>query len=672
MNTQSIGNGQTDSKITQSSRLSTYEAMVFSKRWLLAAPDKVPYYISGLKRRGELDSHEDRAQLANYDDATAALSTRGKGWLLGFALGPDGYGGYWQGIDFDDVIDNQLADLANTVPGYVEMSPSGKGAHAIGYGRQFVALGPNNSGIEAYSASRYFTVTKNRIRDDLPVCLASYVEQTLAPRHRSGRSASTHSADTGAVEIIPADDKLKAELRSALASMRSDDRDLWIRIGMALREIGEPGRALWIEWSQTSEKYDPKDAARVWNSFRPKETSHQAVFAEAARQGWLNPASNNAQLARTIDIPARPFPGSIKLEFARSSDTATLRLAYLVDPYLPSMCAVGFFGRGATAKSSFLASMAADISANASTLWVSVEEPKDWIKVRHIRSGGADGTLAVVTAVPAKKDSEGRVIASNFNIYEHLEPAILQAQREFQHDGKPPLRLVVLDTAVGLTTWGRGEGPNDDVAVKRLLANLQHLAEIYTLTVAIIGHANKGKHDHFADAVMGGTAWTNSPRLSFIHVRDQRSEHSYVIRVAKTSVDQFFAASYSTTPVHTLHERPNGANSVLCRVQLSEVVWGADPSMELYEAATRNPDEADDDEGNRKISLVQNVVLTVEEMVRNSDAPVTRDMVHAHLGRTVSGREWLKIDERLRLLTILHKVEIVAGPQNKAIYQKSV
>ncbi len=657
---------------SQGYQFSIFESMKCAKRWLLASPDKVPHFVSGLKRHGELDTPEDRARLAHYHEARDALKTRGEGWLLGFALGPDGSGGHWQGIDFDNVIENQLADLANTVPGYVEMSPSGKGAHAIGYGQHFVTLGPNSSGIEAYSAGRFFTVTENLIRDSGQVCLAPHVEQTLAPRHSAGRTASAPPAGTSAVEVIPADDKLKAELRSALASMRSDDRDLWIRMGMAMRELGEPGRGLWMEWSQTSEKYDPKDAAKVWNSLRPKDTGYQAVFAEAKRQGWANPASNSSQLGSSAGAPIPPLadPSSIKLEFARSSDTATLKLDYLFDPYLPSMCAVGFFGRGATAKSSFLASMAADVSPNASTLWVSVEEPKDWIKVRHIRSGGADGTLAIVVAVPRKKDSQGRTIASSFNIYEHLEPAILQAQTDLQRDGKPSLRLAVLDTAVGLTTWSKGEGPNDDVAVKRLLAHLQHLAETYTLTIALIGHANKGKHDHFADAVMGGTAWTNSPRLSFIHVRDQRDEHSYVIRVAKTSVDQFFAASYVTAPVHTLHERPNGANSVLCRVQLSDVVWGADASMELFDAATRNPSDQDGDESNRRTSLVENVLMEVVEMVHTSGAPVTRDMVHAHLSRNVSRREWLKVDDRLRLAAFQYRVKITAGPQNVAIYQK--
>lgn len=58
------------------------------------------------------------------------------------------------------------------------------------------------------------------------------------------------------------------DLRSALMFMRADDRDLWVRIGLALTELGEVGRGLWMEWSSQSEKFDPLEAARTWESFK--------------------------------------------------------------------------------------------------------------------------------------------------------------------------------------------------------------------------------------------------------------------------------------------------------------------------------------------------------------------------------------------------------------------
>ncbi len=355
-------------------------------------------------------------------------------------------------------------------------------------------------------------------------------------------------------------------------------------------------------------------------------------------------------------------------------DTATAKLSYLYDPYLPSRCVVGFYGRGGSAKSSFLASLAAQISEDYSTLWVSVEELTDWIRVRHIKIGGLEGTLAVVKAVASKTDNQGRVVASSFNVYEHLESAMMKARATFDsvYDPPRPLGLVVLDTAVGLTTWAKGESPNDDASVKRLLGYLQALAERHGVTIAIIGHSNKGKHDHFADTVAGASAWTNSPRLSFVHARDRREEFACVMQVAKSNLTQRFAATYSTEPVHTLHERDGGADSVLVRVEFGEIVWGEEESSELFEDATRKPREDDDEGGggDHRPSVVSQMVTAVAQMVHTSAEPVTRDAVEAKAGRAFSRREWTKADDMLAMAAFTYKVAITRGAQNRVLYER--
>ncbi|MES3043732.1 PriCT-2 domain-containing protein [Sphingomonas faeni] len=642
---------------------SVMSVMKGQRRWLVANPDKQPFYINGQMRSGTLDSPADTEQLASYDEAKAVQSVRGDGWHLGFALGPDGTGGHWQGIDLDKVVDNRLADLANTAPGYVEMSPSGTGAHAIGYGRHFVALGSNGTGIEAYAAGRYFTVTERLIRDDGPVCLAGHVEQVLAPRHGAGRPASADNA-----EQLSVDPKTVTELRSALLHMWADDYDVWYRMGLALKELGATGRGLWLDWSATSEKFNAKQAAKKWEGFAPRDTGHRAVFAEAQKKGWVNPASNAAQPDPVaIDLSVPPM---ITLEFAMSSDTATIKLEYLSDPLLPAKCVVGSYGRGSTAKSSLWASAAAHISSYAATLWVSVEEPADWIKTRHIACGGREQTLAVVKAVASKKDAQERVIASSFNIYEHLEPAIAAASGGFTKANKPPLRLVVLDTAVGLTGWAKNESPNDDAAVKKLLGYLQALAEQYNLTIVAIGHANKGKHEHFADTVMGASAWTNSPRLSFVHASDVREDYSYVVRVAKTNFDTF-GMPYQTAPVHTLYERTNGPDTVLVRVVPGNIVWGEAASMEMFMDATKKPREDDEGggSGGRGQTLPVGVLQALVELVMEQ-APgecVTREQVELRLGKPVDRRRWTKVDEHLNLHPT---VAIERGEKNRVLYRR--
>lgn len=382
-----------------------------------------------------------------------------------------------------------------------------------------------------------------------------------------------------------------------------------------------------------------------------------------------------AKLKAGTPIPPPMAPmDAITMEVAMSSDTATVDLKYLVDPFLPSGCVVGFFGRGSTAKSSLVATLGAQVSGEASTLWISVEEPNEWIRVRHIRMGGDEGTLFVVTAVANKSDTHGRVMGSNFDVYEHLEVSIQKAKRgaDTMYIPPRPLKLVVLDTAVGLTGWRKGESPNDDASVKKLLGYLQALAEKYDVTIAIIGHSNKGKHEYFADTVAGASAWTNSPRLSFVHARDIREEHANVMRVAKTNLTTRFTALYSTEPVHTLARRNEGADSVLVRVNFGVTVWGEDESMEVFEDATRKPKEDGDGEGGggKKEGLVDKVMTVLVEAVYRTGQPVTREQVHDLFGREVSRREWSKVDDRLKLLQFQYRVVIESGPQNKVLYVK--
>lgn len=161
-----------------------------ARRWLVWGRKKArgtqsvksPYYVSGKARGlgGQLDAPDDLMQLATFEQAIEVDGYSG----IGFALGPDGYGGVWQGIDLDGVPAAGLHDVALVLPGYVERSPSGHGLHAIGYGESFKNLGANGSGVEAYCGKRYFTVTGDFLWGDI-CCLADFTQQVLLPRHTS-------------------------------------------------------------------------------------------------------------------------------------------------------------------------------------------------------------------------------------------------------------------------------------------------------------------------------------------------------------------------------------------------------------------------------------------------------------------------------------------------------
>lgn len=280
------------------------DVMLQAKRWLLweerpnpdpaKKPLKVPYYSAGTPR-GETDTPEDAARLVSFDEAFAAYAGNlGKYNGLGFALGNDGTGNHWQGIDFDGLSKHQhLSALKEILPGYVEVSPNNNGVHCIGYGRQFESIGASKEdGIEAYSTGRYFTVTANALQNGALHDLTAFIEQHLHPITKARSKAKKESESYECYDLTPAQVK---HVRSALTIFDSEDRVTWIEFGHALKKHGNVGRSLWIEWSQQSDLYNPKDANDKWNSFAVdtrNEIDYRHIIKAAQNAGWLNPNSN--------------------------------------------------------------------------------------------------------------------------------------------------------------------------------------------------------------------------------------------------------------------------------------------------------------------------------------------------------------------------------------------
>jgi putative DNA primase/helicase len=77
-------------------------------------------------------------------------------------------------------------------------------------------------------------------------------------------------------------------IQQALAFIPAHDRDVWVRVGMAIKsEVGEDGFPLWDTWSQTADNYNAKDAKAVWRSIKVNGgVSIGSLFHEAKGHGW--------------------------------------------------------------------------------------------------------------------------------------------------------------------------------------------------------------------------------------------------------------------------------------------------------------------------------------------------------------------------------------------------
>ena len=85
-------------------------------------------------------------------------------------------------------------------------------------------------------------------------------------------------------------------VQSALATMPSDDREKWVKTGIALKQNLPQDIAwqLWEEWSRKSDKYDPDDCDRTWNSFKDSPDGDAitlgSIFFHAKNHGWADDA----------------------------------------------------------------------------------------------------------------------------------------------------------------------------------------------------------------------------------------------------------------------------------------------------------------------------------------------------------------------------------------------
>lgn len=521
--------------------------MLAAPRWMVwlslpqpgKKPRKVPVYTNGRQRNGVLDSEADLAQLASFEEACATLAT-GRYAGLGFALGPDGTGNYWQGIDLDDVPNRpELWLLADDLPSYTETSPSGTGMHAIGYGRPFAALGSNGTGIEAYSAGRYFTVTGEGAGLGEPVDIADFVTQVLAPRH--GLRPAPVSAEV--VEYV--DQRTLAELRSALAAMRADDRDLWVANGQRLKKLGEPGRALWLEWSQQSDKFDGADAARVWDSFTADRTGHQAIFAEAQRRGWLNPMSGvgspvPAQLEPSefsdaftpfsldeLAASATPHPhafmsadgrrglfpeGEVSIIAAPGREGKTSAVVAIVKHYalglpLADMCPASVQSVLIFSAEDDRAQYARKVEAQRIHMTADdAERLRQNVIVPELHSGALAAYREIVKA-DGKRLAVGAVV----------EPLI--AQIKAMRTGDCPLGLVIFETASTIS-----EAEEDNQGLRFLVVILKHIAKSTGVAVVLTHHTSQDGGDALVSlelhekAIRGGTALVNNARQTHLIV----------------------------------------------------------------------------------------------------------------------------------------------------------
>lgn len=180
------------------------------------------------------------------------------------------------GIDLDDCIDpatgeftnEDLKKIADSVTGYMEISPSGAGVKIFTRADLGYAHVDHDKGLEIYPRGRYFTVTGRKVSGDVPEDLQDL--SSIVPERtvkRSGDDFADYRAPVEGYDLA----RVEAEV------LPHFDPDCgyteWITVGMALHHQfnGDvEALELWDRWSDSDGKcgaYSPGLCDRKWETF---------------------------------------------------------------------------------------------------------------------------------------------------------------------------------------------------------------------------------------------------------------------------------------------------------------------------------------------------------------------------------------------------------------------
>lgn len=148
------------------------------------------------------------------------------------------------------------------------------------------------------SQAYYFGAVGQGLDHRVEVADGRYIDEA-ADIPGEGRRPETPAASEALDLLADDDDYLAcfrtdwAEIDAALPFIPADERDVWLRVGMALHnETGgsDKGFERWAAWSQASEKYDDRDQRRTWQSFggrrRGEPVRLATLFDLAKSHGW--------------------------------------------------------------------------------------------------------------------------------------------------------------------------------------------------------------------------------------------------------------------------------------------------------------------------------------------------------------------------------------------------
>lgn len=490
---------------------------------------KVPIYpVSRRRRHGQQGSADDRAALGTWDEAFAAFNADPDIAGVGFATLPE-FGVV--ALDADKCVTQEsgaavIADTVTAICGttYAETSPSGSGVRAFWFGS--AVDGKNHAeGFELFHAKGFVTVTGNHISGHQCETLSAPVAARLQALVASLPHTAPQEARCGplteleeAMRQVAASGVVLADVRDALSVIPADDRDLWVRMGHALKTLGDSALTIWHDWSATSDKYNPDDAERIWHSFQPTQTGPAAIFAEAARHGWT-------WRAETVAPPiASPHPVAVDL---RSLPLVPPPVPFVIPGWLPAGVVTLFAAHGGAGKSFIALCIAICLATGRHPFEAGVRIPR-----RRVLFYSAEDGLPVLQGRLRRYLDYMAVSADNLDGWFSLLDATASDNVLFRADRGSGATTARYDWLAGEVRAFGAEvlifdnasdamdaNENDRAAVRQFMSALRNVAPTVLLLSHVDAASSMGR-PRDAKGYSGSTAWNNSARSRWFLTKD--------------------------------------------------------------------------------------------------------------------------------------------------------
>ena len=380
------------------------------------------------------------------------------------------------------------------------------------------------------------------------------------------------------------------ELKDALGSLSSDDRDLWIKVGHALRQLGNDGYQIWDEWSAKSDKYNADDQRRRWEGFSTNSVKIESIFYLALKAGWNGTGVNFDDLSMSStgfagETALQPLQSGLRL-MTLSELMSQPPLKWRVKGVIPETGVAALAGVSGSGKSFLALDLAGSIAVGGEFMgYATKQAPVAYVVLEG--AGGFRNRVAAWQEINGPMPECFYPLLGNFDLRSKTdvtELARMLLEAGFKNG------VLIIDT---LAQAMPGADENSSEGMGLALAGVKHLQQLVGGVVLLV-------HHHGKDTTKGMRGWSGlhgamDAVIEVFRVNDQRSwktskskdgadgtTHSFRLETMNVGIDEdggtvtsciVAAESSGTASIPT----PRGKNQRLALSVLSELLDNADP-----------------------------------------------------------------------------------------------